>query len=833
MPDVTLPPRDASPLPIDLVLEPLAEALQTGTRAVLVAAPGAGKTTRVPVHLLDAQWRGDGRIIVLEPRRIAARAAAARVAQMLGEKVGETVGYRVRMENRTGPKTRIEFVTEGIFTRQILADPELSGVAAVVFDEFHERSLDADLGLALALDAAELRDDLRILIMSATLDSARLARLLGDCPVIESQGRAFPIETRHLPRDPDDRIESFTARAILGALDQEHGSILVFLPGQAEISRVAERLAGSVPSDVDVVQLHGRLTASDQDAAIRPAVAGRRKVVLSTNVAQTSLTIEGIRVVIDTGLARVPIFEPGMGLTRLETRRISQAAAEQRRGRAGRVEPGVCYRLWHEGQTGSLQLQDIPEILGADLTGLVLDLANWGVADPADMMFPDQPPGPAWSEARALLGRLGALDAEGRITAHGRALATLPVHPRLGHMIMGSVADGHQVQAARLAVLLSEPGLGGTSPDLAERMANFERDSSARARGARALAARWARTAGGRRAEGPGPDFDPGRALALAFPDRVAQSLETGTFRLANGRQGRIEQGDPLARHRFIVAVELSGQAAKGIIRMGAALDGTDLETLFSNIITDTVETAFQPDASAVRARQVRRFDALVLREGPVAIGTDQHDAAARCLAKAIAAMGVGRLRWSRDQLSLRARASYLHGLIGNGWPDLSDAALAEGDATWLVPHIMGLSKLSAITAEHLSSALHEMLPWGRRQEMDRLLPSHFTVPTGSRIAIDYDSDNGPVLAVRVQELFGLDRHPSIADGRIQLLVTLLSPARRPIQATRDLPGFWRGSWRDVARDLKGRYPKHPWPEDPLAALPTMRTKNADRKRGG
>ncbi len=813
--------RPDDPLPIDDVIPALESALEASTRAVLVAPPGAGKTTRVPIALLDANWRGDGRIVMLEPRRLAARAAARRMAATLGEAVGETVGYRVRLDTKVSAKTRIEVVTEGVFTRMILADPELMGISAVLFDEFHERSLDGDLGLALTLDASALRGDLRILVMSATLDGAKVAALLGGAPVIESEGRTYPVTTRHIAPDANQRIEEAIISAILMAMREEPGSALVFLPGQAEIRRVAEGLSGRTAPDTDIAPLYGQLSGPEQDRAIQPAPEGRRKIVLATSIAQTSLTIEGIRIVIDSGLARLPVYEPDTGLTRLETRRVSRAAADQRRGRAGRTEPGVCYRLWHEGQTAGLAPFDPPEIMQADLCGLVLDLAGWGVADPAKLSFPDQPPAPAWAEAVTLLKALNALDGGGRITPHGRLLAKLPLHPRLGHMIALAAEEGAALDAALTGVVLGERGLGGNGADLAERVRRVLNDGSSRAREALRLAENWSRLAGGGAELGT---LDIGRHLARAFPDRVAQAAGArGTFRLSNGRQGRIDESDALAREIFIVVAEMTGKASSAVIRSAAAIDRATLEEVLADRITGETTLAFDRASMTVRARQQRLLGALKLNDAPAPV--QDKALAASLLARGIAEAGIASLPWSREQMGLRARASYLHRQLGEDWPDLSDEALARDGASWLVPHIGGLTQLEEITAEHLSAALYDLLPWNKRTEMDRLLPSHFDAPSGSRIPIDYAAENGPVLAVRVQELFGLNAHPAIADGRIRLLLSLLSPAHRPIQTTSDLPGFWRGSWKDVAKDLKGRYPKHHWPDDPLKAQPTNRAK--------
>ncbi|MCD7058965.1 ATP-dependent helicase HrpB [Pelagibacterium xiamenense] len=809
-------------LPIDAVLAPLGEALEAGTRAVLVAPPGAGKTTRVPLALLDAPWRKGGKIVVLEPRRLAARAAARRMAHTLGEPVGETVGYRVRLDTKVSAKTAIEVVTEGVFTRMILDDPELTGITAVLFDEFHERSLDADLGLALALDATALREDLRLLVMSATIDGARVAELLGDVPVIESEGRAQAVETIHIPAPPEARLDDSVTAAVARALREESGSILVFLPGQAEIRRIADRLAAIVPPDTDIAPLYGQLSGAEQDRAIQPAPRGRRKIVLATTIAQTSLTIEGVRIVIDSGLARVPVYEPDTGLTRLETRRVSRAAADQRRGRAGRTEPGICYRLWHEGQTASLQPFDMPEITQADLSNLVLDLAGWGVTDPGALAFLDPLPGPAWTEAVALLKALDALDATGRITPHGALLERLPLHPRLGHMIASAAGEGEAGEAALVAAILAEPGLGGHSTNLAHRYEDLRQERSRRANDARALAVRWAQLAGGDARTGPSADI--GRHLARAYPDRVAQAAgEPGRFRLANGRGARLDPSDPLARAPYLVVADLSGAAASATIRCAAAIERSDIEAVFADRIDTAIALAFDRPARAVRARKVTRLGALKLDDAPSAI--PDLDAAAPLLAQGIASTGIGALPWNRDQKALRSRATFLHDAVGDPWPDLSDKALAQDGAPWLVPHISGLTRLSEITAEHLSAALYDLLPWELRNRIDAMLPSHFDAPSGSRLPIDYEAENGPVLAIRVQELFGLDRHPAVADGKVKLLLSLLSPAHRPIQTTRDLPGFWRGSWADVAKDLKGRYPKHYWPDDPLSAQATNRAK--------
>jgi ATP-dependent helicase HrpB len=744
------------------------------------------------------------------------------MATSLGEEVGETVGYRVRLDAKVSRRTRIEVVTEGVFTRMILADAELAGVAAVLFDEFHERSLDGDLGLALALDASALRDDLKLLVMSATIDGARVARLMDGAPVIESLGRAFPVETRHVARDPAARLEDQIASVVLEAMRADGGSVLVFLPGQAEISRTAERLAGRLPRDADLAPLYGQLSPAEQDRAVLPAPAGRRKVVLATAIAETSLTIEGVRIVIDSGYRRVPAYEPATGLTRLETIRVSRAGADQRRGRAGRTEPGVCYRLWNEGQTAALAPFDRPEMLESDLAGLVLDLAGWVVTDPSQLRFLDPPPKPAWSEAVTLLQTLDALDGDGRITREGEALARLPLHPRLAHMIHRAAVEGDGLTAAMLAVLLTERGLGGTGVDLAHRLGSFRGDRSKRAGEARDLAARWARLAG--REAGGSADGSIGRHLARAYPDRVAERAGgRGRFRLANGRAASLDESDPLAAADYLVVADITGSAANGRIRAAATIDRADIEDLFATHIVSETDLAFDLASRSVRARRVRRLGSLRLDDDPVSL--DDPVRAAELLCAGIAGIGVGQLPWSKDQNALRARASFLNRALGDPWPDLSDTALGRGSAAWLAPFVTGRTALGQITAEDLGAALDLLLPWNLRSEIDRMLPSHFDAPSGSRAPIDYEAENGPALEIRVQELFGLDRHPAVAGGKVPLLLILLSPAHRPIQLTRDLPAFWRGSWKDVAKDLKGRYPRHFWPDDPVSAQATARAK--------
>lgn len=816
------------PLPIDAVLGPLTQTLAATPSAVLVAPPGAGKTTRVPLALLEQPWVKGGRILVLEPRRLAARAAAHRMAQTMGERVGETVGYRVRLKAEVSRRTRIEVVTEGVFTRMVLDDPELAGVAAVLFDEFHERSLDADLGLALALDSQRsLRDDLRLLAMSATLDGARVAQLMGNenapAPVVESEGRAFPVETRYLGRDPRTPIDRQMADAILRALSQERGSVLAFLPGAAEIRRTEDLLRTQLRNpDVDVVALFGALDAAEQDRAVLPAPAGRRKVVLATAIAETSLTIEGVRVVVDSGLARVPRFEPDVGLTRLETVRVPRASADQRRGRAGRTEPGVCFRLWGEGETAALPAYATPEILAADLTGLVLDLARVGVRDPATLPFLDPPPAPAVSEAKALLRLLGALDDADAVTPLGARMARLPLPPRLAHMVVMGADRGAGRLAAEIAALVSERGLGGDSVDLVHRLDGFRRDRARRAEDARRLASRWAEIAGGGIARGPAPS--PAALLALAYPDRVAKARGDGTrFLLANGRGAVMDPATTLARAPFLAVAEVTGRAEAARITLAAALSAEDVDDQFGPAITERTEIAFDAGAGAVRARRVRRLGALVLADAPQKVPADGETA--RILAEGLAATGLARLPLSKALAQWRERVAFLRAAEGEDGPDLSDAALSATAASWLAPYIEGKTSLADIGADTVANALHALLPYALTARLEAEAPTHFTAPTGSRLPIDYGAEGGPQVEVRVQELFGLTHHPAIAGGRIPLTLALLSPAHRPIQVTKDLPQFWRGSWRDVRADMRGRYPKHPWPEDPAQAPPTTRAK--------
>lgn len=806
-------------LPIHAVLEELKAAVADHPAVVLAAPPGAGKTTVVPLALLDQAWRGDGRILVLEPRRLAARAAAERMAKTLGQAPGGTVGYRTRLQSRIGPETRIEVVTEGVFTRMILDDPGLEGVAAVLFDEFHERSLDADLGLALARESQSLlRDDLKIVVMSATLDIAGVSRLLGDAPVVQAEGRAFPVETRYLGRNAAERIEDAAARACLTALAEETGSILAFLPGQGEIHRTAQRIAERLrdPS-VEVAPLYGAMDKAAQDRAIEPAAPGKRKIVLATSVAETSLTIEGVRVVVDSGLSRVPRFDPASGLTRLATVRVSRSSAEQRRGRAGRVEPGLGYRLWDEEQTRGLVPHQRPEMLETDLTGLALDLARWGAKSAEGLALLDPPPAGAFAEARKVLARLGALDAEGALTAHGRRLARIPLSPRLAHMVAAASDAGDAKLGARIAAVLSEPGLGGNDVDLAEQLKGLERDRSPRGKDAATLIDRWARAAGG----GSGGEVDPGRLLVEAFPERLARARgKAGEVLLASGRGAHLDPHDPLAREPWLAVGELGGGEAKDRIRLAARLDETLLETELAHLVVEEDRVAREP-SGRLTLRRLRRIGALTLSEK--VIGAPDRSAVTAALTAEFAARGPTALRWGERASALRARLAFLHGLDPE-WPDVSDDGLTAAAETWLEPLLGDADALAAITDGALEQGLRTLIPWDRQRALDALAPSRLETPLGSA-AIDYAAEGGPRVDIRVQELFGVKTHPTVGGGRVPLTLALLSPARRPVQVTKDLPGFWAGSWAAVRSEMRGRYPKHPWPEDPANAEATTRAK--------
>lgn len=813
--------------PVEAVLPDLIAHLDAGSNAVLIAPPGAGKTTIVPPALQTRPW-ATGTILLLSPRRLAARAAAERMAAMTGEAVGRTIGYRTRLDSKVSAATRVEVVTEGIFTRRILADPELAGVSAVLFDEAHERSLDGDLGLALALEAQEaLRPDLRLLVMSATLDGAAYARLMPGAAVIESAGRAFPLTHHYLGRRADERIEDAAAAAIHRALAEEDGSILIFLPGVAEIERTAERLR--VPAGTEIHRLHGTLDPAGQRAAIAPASTGRRKVVLATSIAETSITIDGVRIVIDSGLSRRPRYDRGAGVTRLVTERASRAAVDQRAGRAGRTAPGIVYRLWDEAQTRSLPAYDPPEITEADLSGLSLDLALWGVGDPAMLAWLDPPPAAGIAEARDRLKLLGAIDADGRVTAHGEAIARLPLAPRLAHMLIAARDHGIGATAAQVAVLLGERGLGGPGADADLRLRRFADERGPRATAARRLADRWLALAGNGSDASPPADAV-GMAIALAYPERVARRRtgDGGDYASVGGRGFRLDPADPLARAEWLAVAEVQGAAQGARILAAAEIDAVTVEALFADRIDLRRDVRFDAATGGVTAERRRMLGSLTL--GRSADPDTPAETIADALLAGLAAEGLDQLSWGDAAIALRQRTAAARA-AGFDLPALDDGALTADLADWAGPLLAGRRRLDAIPPAALHDALLARLGWPAQSLLDRLAPPRLSTPAGTSHAIDYGAEGGPTVTVRVQELFGLARHPTVMDGRVPLILSLTSPAGRPIQTTRDLPGFWSGSWRDVAKDMRGRYPRHPWPEDPASAAATTRTKRADARR--
>lgn len=832
-------------LPIDEVLPALRQALRERHEAVLEAPPGAGKTTRVPLALLNEPWLAGQRIVMLEPRRLAARAAAERLASELGEKVGETVGYRIRLDSKVGPTTRIEVVTEGILTRRLQEDPALEGVGLLIFDEFHERSLDADLALALSLNGRELfRDEqpLKILLMSATLEGERLASLLDDAPVLRSEGRMYPVAMRWgRPFVPGEFIEPRVVQTVLDAIHDESGSVLVFLPGQAEIRRVTQQLADALGqrSDIALCPLHGELDLAAQRAAIEPAPSGTRKVVLATNIAETSLTIDGVRVVIDAGLARVPRFDPGSGMTRLDTQRISRASATQRAGRAGRLEPGVCYRLWSEDQHAQLSAYGSAEILQADLAGLALQLARWGVT-PEQLTWLDVPPVASYAQAQQLLERLGALRGL-KLTRHGEAMAQLPAHPRIAHLLLRGHDLGLAAMACDVAALLGERDiLRGAGADVHSRLALLSGESRA-ARGgqggvqrARQLARQYQGYLRGKPAQ---PVADPdhsrwlGALLALAYPDRIAQQRKPGgaEYRLANGRAALFSEVDGLMKQPWLVVADLGsrqGQREERIY-LAAEFDPALLDGVLSEQVSVVDQLDWDEREGVLRAERQRKVGELVLSREPLT-GLDEASRT-QALVNLVRRKGLELLPWTPELRQWQARVALLRQLDVSSqsqseWPDVSDAALLAGLEDWLGPYLGRVSRLSHFANLDLSSIVHNLLKWPLPQRLDELAPQHIKVPSGSSVRLDY-SEHPPILAVRLQELFGLADTPRIAGGRQVVKLHLLSPARRPVQVTQDLANFWRSTYAEVKKDLKGRYPKHYWPDDPLVAEATARAK--------
>ncbi|WP_240734845.1 ATP-dependent helicase HrpB [Hymenobacter sp. UV11] len=867
-------------LPVVAALPELLAALETSPRAVLEAPPGAGKTTVVPLALLAAAWRpAEQKILVLEPRQLAARAAAARLAQLLGEPVGRTVGYRVRLDSKVSAATRIEVITEGILTRMLQDDPALEDVACVVFDEFHERSLNADLGLALALDAqAVLRPELRIVLMSATLEAQRLGQWL-PAPVVSSAGFLFPIDTVYLdprraaalPNKPGERLAETVPGQVRAALAAHEGDVLVFLPGVADLQRVARKLEGSLPPLTDLHLLHGELPLEVQDAALRPAPAGRRKVILATSIAETSLTIEGVRVVIDGGFARVPRFAPRTGFTSLETVPVARAAADQRRGRAGRLAPGTCYRLWTEAEHHQLPAHRPPEIQTADLSGLVLELALWGANDPASLRWLDVPPAAAVAQARELLGRLGALGSEQlamsreqiprdnyslltadsslKPTAHGRQLAKLGLPPRLGHLVVRGAALGHGPAAAALAALLAERDLlrwatpndpRPLPPDLRLRLEALASGRTPMAglalhhatlQRVRNVARHLQNRLGSAKENSPNHHLTSspvGLLTALAYPDRLAQREAPDRLRLVTGQRVSLRTEDVDSQAEFFAVAHLAGQGNAPRATLAAPLDHAELEMAFAEQITTTEEVRFDPATQRVTGRRVRRLGALLLEEK--VIGQPNTELVAQALLSYLQEAGLDKLSWTPAARQLQQRLEFLRqhfGEVAADWLAFDEAALLADLPAWLGPHLAGLKSLDQVQRLDLLEPLLARLPggWAQRQELDRLAPTHLEVPSGSHVALDYQDPAAPVLAVKLQELFGLTETPTVAGGRVPLLLHLLSPGGRPAQVTRDLRSFWEKGYFEVRKDLKGRYPRHPWPDEPMKHIPTKLTK--------
>ncbi|MCW5750334.1 MAG: ATP-dependent helicase HrpB [Alphaproteobacteria bacterium] len=828
-----MPPRFDTELPIDELLPEVRRILAAGDNLVVQAAPGAGKTTRLPLALLDEPWLKGRKILMQEPRRIATRAAARRMAETLGETVGGQIGYSVRLDRRIGPATRIEVLTDGIMLRRLQEDPALEDAGLVILDEFHERGLESDLVLALCRDAQRgLREDLRILVMSATLDTAGIAGLLDGAPVLTSEGRAFPVETRYLDRPAEGRIEDAVAACIRRALAREAGSLLVFLPGAREIGRV-RRLLGEagLPPDTDLAMLHGDMPPAGQDHAIRPAPAGRRKVVLATAIAETSLTIEGVRVVIDAGLMRLSRFDPASGMARLVTVRVSADAAEQRRGRAGRTEPGVCYRLWTEPEQRGLRARRPAEIHEADLSAFALELACWG-AEPGALALPDQPAPAALAGARALLRRLGALDDAGRVTAHGRTMAGIGLHPRLAHMLLRSRELGLGDTGAVLAALLGERDpVRGSGADLRERLDWLVGSPDAEAEGSgpalrpiRELARRL-----GARARDGRTRVDRrmcGLLVAFAYPDRIARRRpgRDGEYLLALGRGAHLPPGDPLAAEEFLAVADLDGERERARIFRAAPLGEEEIEAHFGDLVEEQDEIRWDDRQGTVEARRVRRIGAVVLAARPLPAARAATGVAAALLA-GVRQRGLACLPWTDAARAFQARVLFLRRVLGEDWPDISDVALDAELDQWLAPHLEGMTRLDHLGGLDLAALLAARLDWRQRRVLDELAPTHLAVPSGSRIAIDYTAPEGPVLAVRLQEMFGLRETPRVAGGQVALLLHLLSPAHRPVQVTRDLASFWASGYAQVKADLRGRYPRHHWPDDPLSAEPTSRVR--------
>ena len=814
-------------LPIDAVLPDVMAALLLKPNAVVVAPPGAGKTTRVAPALLAQPWCR-GAVWLLSPRRLSARAAAERIAEEMGEAVGKTVGYATRLDSRQSAATRLLVMTPGLFRNRILADPELAGVSAVLFDEVHERSLDGDFALALAIDAQQgLRDELRLVAMSATLDGARFAALLGDAPVVKSEGRSWPLDLRPIGRRAEDRLEASVLAAVRQAMaDEAEGDMLAFLPGAADIERAAAAVeAAGLP--LVVHRLHGQIDPAQQRKALVRDPDGGRKLILATSIAETSLTIDGVRIVIDAGLSRRPRFDKAAGIARLVTERASQASATQRAGRAARQGPGVAYRLWEAAATAGMPPFDPPEIHENDLMPVVLDCASWGIVDARQLGWLDPPSPAAIAEAKARLQAIGALGDDGRITAHGQALAALPLPVPLAHMLIEAARAGEAEQAARLAVLLTEPGLGGRGVDVEARMQRWRDARGERNDGARRLAQRLA-ALGERLAKGAedGEPRSTGGWIATAWPDRVARRRpgQRGDYLSVGGRAYRIDAVDPLAGSEWLAIADAQGHAAGVRILAAAPIEAVEVEALFADRILTHAASRYDADSDRVDHRRERRLGAIALTSGQTGRGDAAEDDVAVRLA-AVRDKGLGLIGWGPLSQALRQRASFA------GIDTLSTAALADSLDIWLAPLLEGCRGLRDIGDRRLADALMGLIDWPARQLLEKLAPADYATPAGSRHAIDYGADGGPTVSVRVQEMFGLARHPVIGDSPVPLVLALTSPAHRPIQTTRDIASFWSGSWQEVAREMRGRYPRHSWPDDPAHARPTLMTKAAQARR--
>lgn len=804
--------------PVDRVVPGLRTALREKPNAVLVAEPGAGKTTRVPLALLGEPWLKDRKIVMLEPRRLATRAAAKRMADTLGEELGATVGYTVRLERKVSSKTKIEVVTEGILTRRLHNDPELKDVGLLIFDEFHERSLDGDLGLALALDVQRgLRDDLRILVMSATLDSEKLSQHLDNASVIETHGRMFPVTVTHLDRATRQTIVDDTVKAVSRALRETKGSLLVFLPGEGEIRRVEERLhASSLPPGADVRPLYGAMALADQDAAIRPSPGGRRKIVLATTIAETSLTIEGIEAVVDVGLKRVPKFDPASAMTALETVRVSQASAEQRKGRAGRLAPGHCYRLWPEAETKALAPHDEPEIRQADLAGVALDLARWGVATSDALPWFEPPPRAAFAQARDLLKQLEAVDEAGRITALGRRMGDLPLHPRLAHMVVKGEELGAGESAAELAAFLGErDGLPhDTTADVEHRLLLLRGAAKDRIK----QTSRQIRESA--RLSGDIAEIPAGVLIALAYPDRIARKRGAGQrYLMASGAGAVLAEHDSLGKSEWLAIAQLDGAMGDGKARLAAPLTLPQIEEFFPHLLSEEGGTFWDAKSASVKSGMRKTLGAILIAERPSTVSDPEKIAAA--MLEGVREMGLAALPWSDGARGLQARLQFLHRVMPEaGFPDLSDATLSSSMEEWLLPYLSGMARKSDLARLDMNAILQSLIPHELLRRMEKLAPPRITVPGGGHYRIDYEGEGDPTLRVRLQEMFGLQSAPQVADGHARLKIELLSPAGRPVAVTQSLETFWRDAYPDVRKDMRGRYPKHFWPEEPLTAKP-------------